>query len=63
MVLIGEVDFKLACKVEMIKVEVKEILELQRIEQEKEKQEKSNKKALQERCAILTNDPVLDEYY
>jgi len=47
----------------MIKVEVNEILELQRIEQEKEKQEKSDKKALQERCAILTNDPILDEYY
>lgn len=62
-VLIGEVDFKLPAKVEMIKVDIKEILELQKEEQKSQENEKNEKKALLERCAIPNTDAVLDEYY
>ena len=47
----------------MIKVEVNEILELQRIEQKKFENEKSKKKSLTERCLMPQTDAVLDEYY
>lgn len=62
-VLIGEVDFKLPVKVDMIKVDIKEILELQKEEQKSQEKEKNQKKALLERCAIPNTDTVLDEYY
>jgi U6 snRNA-associated Sm-like protein LSm1 len=62
-VLIGEVNFNIKPKVEMIKVEVNEILELQRIEQKKLENEKSKKKSLTERCSMPQSDAVLDEYY
>ena len=62
-VLIGEVDFKIQPKVEMIKVDVNEILELQKIEQKKLEAEKLKKKALSERCLLSQTDAVLDEYY
>ncbi len=62
-VLIGEVDFKIQPKVEMIKVDVNEILELQRVEQKKMETEKSKKKSLTEHCLMPQTDAVLDEYY
>ncbi len=62
-VLIGEVDFKLPVNVEMVKVDIKEILELQKEEQKAQEDQKSQKKALLERCQIPNTDAVLDEYY
>jgi len=62
-VLIGEVDFKLPVKIEMTKVEIKEILELQKEEQKAQENEKNQKKALLEKCQISNTDAVLDEYY
>lgn len=62
-VLIGEVDFKLPVKVDMVKVDIKEILELQKEEQKAQEDEKNQKKALLERCQIPNTDAVLDEYY
>lgn len=62
-VLIGEVDFKLPNKIEMTKVEINEILELQKEEQKAQEDEKIKKKALLEKCQISNTDAVLDEYY
>lgn len=62
-VLIGEVDFKLPVKVDMVKVDIKEILELQKEEQKAQENERNQKKALLERCQIPNTDAVLDEYY
>jgi U6 snRNA-associated Sm-like protein LSm1 len=64
-VLLGEVDLQLPNKVQMIKVDVDEILQLQRIEQKKqEEMEKNKKKAFSERCLFPQTDAtLLDEYY
>jgi U6 snRNA-associated Sm-like protein LSm1 len=63
-VLTGEVDFSIPLKVNMIKVSVQEILELQQIEKRKQEEaEKLKKKALMERCLISHSDAILDEYY
>jgi U6 snRNA-associated Sm-like protein LSm1 len=63
-VLIGEVDLSMPTKAEMVKVDVNEILELQRVEQKKQEElEKNKKKAMLERCLIPQSDSILDEYY
>lgn len=61
-VLIGEVDWDLPVKVEMERVGVEEIQELQRVEEKKQKEvEKNKKKALTER--LPQGDCILDDYY
>jgi U6 snRNA-associated Sm-like protein LSm1 len=63
-VLLGEVDFSLPLKVNMTKVDIDEILELQRIEKKKQEEaEKIKKKSLLERCLVPHTDAILDEYY
>ena len=63
-VLIGEVDFTLPNKVEMIKIDYNEILELQQVEQKKLADiEKNKKKALLNRCLMPQSDSILDDYY
>ena len=62
-VLIGEVDLTLPVKVEMVKVDVNEILELQKIERKKQDElEKNKKRSLNERCMMPQSD-VLDDFY
>jgi len=61
-VLIGEVDLGLPSRVEMIKVEPNEILELQKTERKKQEElEKNKKKSLNER--LPQSESLLDEYY
>lgn len=63
-VLIGEVDFSKPVRIDMIKVDVDEILELKRIEEIKEQEnEKNKKKALMNRCLLPQTDSILDDFY
>jgi U6 snRNA-associated Sm-like protein LSm1 len=63
-VLLGEVDYSLPLKVNMTKVSIDEILELQRIEKKKQDEaDKIKKKSLLERCLVPHTDAILDEYY
>ena len=68
-VLIGEVHQKATAtqtnKLELVKVNESEIVELQRVEQKRLESERNKKKALLERCFSLAahTDSVLDEYY
>jgi U6 snRNA-associated Sm-like protein LSm1 len=63
-VLIGEVDFSLPMKVDMVKIDYNEILELQQSEHKKLADiEKNKKKALLNRCLMPQSDSILDDYY
>lgn len=63
-VLIGEVDWDLPTRVDMVRVGVDEILELQREEEKRQQEiEKNKKKALNERCMLPQSDFILDDYY
>ncbi len=63
-VLIGEVDFTLPVKVDMVKIGYEEILELQQVELKKQAEaEKNKKRALLNRCLMPQSDSILDDYY
>lgn len=64
-VLIGEVDLDLPTRVDMVRVSVEEILELQREEEKRQQEvEKNKKRALTERCMLPQSDfMTLDDYY
>ena len=63
-VLIGEVDFTIPNKIEMIKVDYDEILELQKAEMNKGLELETNKKkAISNRFLLPQSDSILDDFY